>query len=158
MSKHKEASEYFYKQMELGLIKNDEQQEVYEMAIEAIEKANKYDNIIDNVKKDIENIRENTSNLDENPLRKIVVETLKNVLEYGRKSKMIDTIRKHIEETIKKDFDKIIEEKVEAFKNELQILKSKVVADAMNKISLSLVDEANSLETVFVLSFKNKDL
>jgi len=43
MSKHKEASEYFYKQMELGLIKNDEQQEVYEMAIEAIEKANKYD-------------------------------------------------------------------------------------------------------------------
>ena len=52
---------------------------------QAVEKANKYDNIIDNVKKDIENIKENTSNLDENPLRKIGVEILENVLEYGRR-------------------------------------------------------------------------
>jgi len=52
---------------------------------EAVEKANKYDNIIDNVKKDIENIKENTSNLDVNPLRKIGVEILENVLEYGRR-------------------------------------------------------------------------
>lgn len=58
---------------------------IYEATQQAVEKANKYDNIIDNVKKDIENIKENTSNLDENPLRKIGVEILENVLEYGRR-------------------------------------------------------------------------
>ena len=43
MDKYQEATDYFYKQMELGKIQNDEQQDMYEIAIDAIGKAKLYD-------------------------------------------------------------------------------------------------------------------
>lgn len=38
MNKYEKAIEYFFRQMEKGLIENDEQQEIYEIAIESLTK------------------------------------------------------------------------------------------------------------------------
>jgi len=44
MNEFEKAIEYFYRKMENGLIENDEQQEIYELAIYALGEINKLQN------------------------------------------------------------------------------------------------------------------
>ena len=72
---NKKAIEYFYRQMELGNIKNDIEQEVFELAIQALEKMNA-PNL--NIKEDIEILGEM---LEITPLSKREIKAVERVIE-----------------------------------------------------------------------------